>query len=229
MLAMKRWQGIRLDCKRNPIGILGTILVSFLIAGCTPTFTVPLSATVDHSPEVSRIPLAVGVYYSPEFRAYIATHVNHGSKWIVPLGQASVTLFDQVFPILFDRTLPSPGRPPLKAVEPALVAVIEPSIEESSFSDPFFLPGIFTAEIIYRFVLFSFDGNPIASWTVRGVSEKYGEWIFDLTARSRWLGEAADLAMQDAAQKFLVGFRDIPEVRRWFRKIGVPDAGQIRR
>ncbi len=230
---MKRRQGTRPDYKRNSVGILGIILAGLLMVGCT--FTVPLSATVDRPPGVSRIPLAVGVYYSPEFRAYTSTHVKRAGlpglrEWNYPVGQVSVTLFDHVFPILFDQLRSSSGRPPLKAVEPALAAVIEPSIEEFSVGVPLLSNGIFTAEITYRFILFSSDGNRVASWTVRGVGEKHGAITFvDWSAWSRWQGEAADLAMQDAAKEFLTGFRNVPEIRRWFRQIGVPDAREVSR
>ena len=84
-------------------------------------------------------------------------------------------------------------------------------------SSPSILPtvisrtGAYTAEITYRFTLYALNGEPLASWTVRGTGSKHGKVDFNFV---RGPGEAADLAMQDAATKFVTGFPDIPEVRR---------------
>ena len=60
-------------------------------------------------------------------------------------------------------------------------------------------------------------GDPVASWTVTGTGAKPGEFGFEF---ARWPGEAADIAMQDAAKQLVSGFSDVPEVRRWLKEKG---------
>lgn len=207
------------------IGMTGslTLAAAFaLLSGCT--HAVPLKATVDSPASVVQVPRAVGIYYSPEFRAYEHVGSKWGDKWVFPLGQASVTLLDRVFPIIFESALSVPNLPPLEAGEPELAAVIEPEIEEFNFRLPFFKTGTFTAEITYRFTLYSLNGDPFASWTVRGEGAKPGKIGFEF---ARWPGEAADLAMQDAATKFITGFQKVPEVRVWLRNVGGDRASWI--
>jgi hypothetical protein len=202
------------------IGVLG--VVAALMAGCT--HAIPIKASLEAPPNVAQVPVAVGVYYSAEFRAYEHLGARFGDRWAFPLGQGSVALFDRVFPVMFERTFPVQSLPPLNPGGPQLAAVIEPKIEEFDFTLPMLKTGTFSAEITYRFTLYSPQGDPVASWTVKGVGAKPGEIGFEL---ARWPGEAADLAMQDAATKFISGFRDVPEVRQWLRRVGAPGAGLI--
>lgn len=200
------------------IGMTGSLTLSAafaLLAGCT--HAIPLKATVDSSPTVVQVPTAVGFYYSPEFRAYQHVGSRGGDKWVFPLGEASVTLFDRAFPIIFESALPVQNLPPLEGGDMEFAAVIEPEIEGFEFDLPFLKTGTFTAEITYRFTLYSLNGDPFASWTVRGEGANRGKIGFEV---ARWPGEAADLAMQDAAKKFIAGFREVPEVRVWLRRVG---------
>jgi hypothetical protein len=84
-----------------PLGSLILSVVAVWLVGCT--HTVPI---FDPLPEGTQVPVAVGVYYSAEFRTYQHTGVK-GDRWVFPLGPASVTLFDQVFPRVFASTKPS--------------------------------------------------------------------------------------------------------------------------
>lgn len=190
--------------------------VGTLISGCA--HTIPLNATVSETGKVTKVPLAVGVFYTPQFRAYKHEGSRMGDKWIYNLGEASVNLFDKVFPTLFQEARHVQERPPIASGEDYLNAVIVPKIEAFDFSLPFLKTGIFSAEITYRFTLYSLEGDPFASWTVKGEGEKKGQFGFSF---SRWPGEAADHAMEDAARKFMFGFRDEPEVRRWLIKKGL--------
>lgn len=188
--------------------LLGTFLV---VLGCT--HSIPMKGVLGTPPAVERIPLKVGVYYSPEFRNYKHEGSRGGDRWDFPLGSASVSLFDRVFPETFISTMTVESRPPLSGIK--LDAVIEPKIEGFDFGIPFLKTGTYTAEITYRFTLYSLKGDPVASWTVRGSGAKRGQIGFEF---ARWPGEAADLAMQDAATKFMNGFSDVTEVQRWIKE-----------
>lgn len=208
--------------QKRLVGSITMPVVTALMLGCA--HTIPLKATVDPPSSSVQIPLAVGVYYSPEFQAYEHIGSRGGDRWIFPLGQASVALFDRVFPIIFESIVPVSSRLIHAAEGPKLAAVVEPRIEEFNFNIPFLKTSIYTAEITYRFTLYSPQGDPFASWTVKGVGEKQGKFSFE---SARWPGEAADLAMQDAATKFMTGFRQVPEVRGWLRQVGVRDVRWI--
>jgi len=196
------------------LALAGAALV---ISACS--HAIPVTGTFSPPPGLATIPVAVGVYYGQELRSYEHAGSRMGDRWIFLLGAASVRLFDQAFPALFAQAIPVVNRLSLAEGTPRSVGVIEPRIKDFDFTLPFLKTGTYTAEIAYRMTLYAPSGETIASWTVRGVGMKSGELGFEF---SRWPGEAADLAMQDAASKFLEGFRDVPEVRRWLRQLGVP-------
>jgi hypothetical protein len=201
------------------LGIFGLLSLGF---GCA--HTIPLKPTVEPVPVLSKIPTAVGIYYTSEFRSYKHEGFRGGDKWIFALGEASAKLFDQAFPQLFAAVLSVKQRPPFDTTRPGITAVIEPKIESFDFALPMLKTGAYTANITYRFTLHSIQGNPVASWPVQGNGIQHGKIGFEF---SRWPGEAADLAMQDAATKFLAGFRDVPEVRRWLLRAGVSAGGEM--
>jgi hypothetical protein len=185
----------------------------FVVIGCT--HAIPMKGAMETPIAVNQVPLKVGVYYAPEFRNYVYKGSRGGDRWDFPLGSASVKLFDQIFPETFAKVAHVDSRPPFSGSPSALDAVLEPKIEYFEFSLPFLKTGTYAGEITYRFTLYSLKGEPITSWTVRGTGAKHGQVGFEF---ARWPGEAADLAMQDAATKFMTGFSEIPEVQRWIRQ-----------
>ena len=167
----------------RPLGALTLWLVTMLLVNCT--HTIPLKATIEPPIEGAQVPAAVGVYYNAEFRAYEHAGSRGGDRWVFPLGPASVTLFDQVFPRMFASTRSVQSRPPLSTGDTELAAVIEPKIEAFDFGLPCLKTGTYTVEIAYRFTLYSPRGDPIASWLVKGVGAKPGEGGFEF---ARWPG-----------------------------------------
>jgi hypothetical protein len=121
--------------------------------------------------------------------------------------------------MIFERVISLRSWSPLDASPPKVDGILEPRIEEFAFKIPVMRAGTFNAEITYRLTLYSLQGDPIASWSVRGmgVTQSRAGSMF-----TESMGEAADLAMQDSAKSFLAGFREIPEVRMWLRQTGVP-------
>ena len=186
------------------------LLVVFLVAlGCT--HAIPMKGTMEAPLTAERVPIRLGVYYSQDFRNYRYVGSRGGDRWDFPLGTTSTRLFDRVFADLFTSAQSVGSCPPFSGSQGKLDAVLEPKIESFDFTLPYLKTGAYTAEITYRFTLYALNGEPLASWTVRGAGSKHGKPGFDF---ARGPGEAADLAMQDAASKFIAGFPDIPEVRR---------------
>lgn len=197
-----------------------------LTSSCT--FAVPLNPGPDLSSTGSKILLTVGAYYSPEFQAYEAEERvgAHGeSRFVRPLGQASVPVFDKALSALFENVVRLNDRLPSKQDGSEVALVIEPRIEEVNFGPPNMGIGwgsAVWAEINYGVTIYSAQGTLIGFWKVRGMGETRTQAFRELTV----LGRATDQAIEDAVTKFVKGFRDVPEVRRWLREFGVPISGQ---
>src|SRR3989304_2646163 len=157
----------------NPLGPIGG---AALLSACA--HAIPLQATLERPPTVRQVPLAVGVFYSQEFRDYMHSNWRGGDRWDFPLGQASVKLFGQALPILFESVVPVSGRSPLPEGGAKLAAVIEPKIEAFDFSLPSLQTGTYTAEISYRVTLHSPEDLALASWTVKGIGAKPGLAVY---------------------------------------------------
>ncbi|HEV8533405.1 MAG TPA: hypothetical protein VGT00_18420 [Methylomirabilota bacterium] len=198
------------------IGLVIAPLALGVLTACS--HTIPLKPTFVSPQGAAQLPVVVGVYYSSEFRQREVKIWRGGDRWDFALGPASVLVLDGAWQHLFEGRLPVSGRPPLPEGGPKMAGVIEPSIEAFDFGLPFLKSGTYTAEITYRIKLHAPDGALLASWTVRGAGAKPGQFGFDF---SRGPGDAADLAIQDAATKLAAGFRDVPEVRAWLRQSGV--------
>lgn len=207
--------GLTMTCHRFARAGLGAVLIA-LVAACS--HQIPLNPSAASVPAEPPVKETVGVYFSDEFRSFVHHGSYGGDSWIFPLGAASTPLFEQVFARVFEKTVPVTSLPPLGAEHADLAAVIEPRIEEFAFHIPFFKTQTFTASITYRFILHDARGEPVASWTVAGEGAKPGQIGFEF---AKWPGQAADLAMEDAARKFSGGIRKLPEVRRWLMDRGL--------
>lgn len=199
--------------------LASALFAAAIVSGCAFTTVIPLKATVVNPPGVTQVPVAVGVHYSPEFRTY--EYSRH--KLVVPIGEASVTLLDRALPMLFERVVRVSSPAPLAEGGPKLAAVIEPKIEEVELDRPPVVVSLadVTAEVSYRFTFYSPEGTPLASWKVRGIGKPSPGWF---VWKTEPFSKAMDLALEDAATKFVNGFRDVPEVGRWLQEVGVPVA-----
>ena len=206
--------------------LLKLVALAALFSGCSTSaeapknFDIQLNPTVEPLPSTIRLPLTVGVYYDPKFRSTRYQFRGFTGLANFPVGQASVTLFDRLFAAIFKSVSVVPDRPPLRAEGAKIDAVIEPAIAAFDVKTRVRGPGFtetYRAEITYRFTLWSSQGERIASWTVTGNGETRG-----VTWRADELrGRVAELAMRDAAAKFLRVFRGVPEARRWLGEMGL--------
>ncbi len=188
-----------------------TLIIIVGFCGCATTVTdVMIKPKVDLPQNVPQVQLSVGVYESPKFRDY----EQITSQYRFPVGQASASLFQELFPKAFKKTVWVENLPPITTTEQELSAVIEPQIDE--FQVFWLLVGNAYkawAEIHYRFNVYTPDGAMLASWTVEGVGESSG------------FVSAVNYAMQEAAWRFITSLNDIPEAKRWLR--GLPQQEAI--
>ncbi|MFQ5930408.1 MAG: hypothetical protein ACE5MK_11975 [Acidobacteriota bacterium] len=205
---------------RRSQGVLKLVTAAAVLHGCT--FAVPIHPTIDPTPEVPQAQVILGVYYNPEFRGYEHVALVGGGptpdRLVISLGQASVSLFDLTLPRLFKSVRPASGRPALKPARSEVAAVIEPSIERVEYPGGFVSVVPFWTEITYRFKLYSAAGESIAEWSVTGVGEKTPSIIQRTTLL---YGNTTELAMEDAARKFLQSFWSIPEIHRWSEQMEI--------
>ncbi len=191
------------------------LIVVVTFCGCAVT----LKPTVDLPPSTPRIQKRVGIYQSPEFRNYQQTAaIYDGPDAKIPLGLASVALFQELFPKAFEKVVWVKNLPTITAGESPFSAVIEPQIDTFKFI-LMHVGNYFQAwaEIHYGFTVYAPNGKVLASWTVNGVGESSGTSQYDT------LGQAVDFAMQEAAWRFIQSLNDVPEAKRWLQ--GLPQEG----
>ncbi len=196
------------------------LVASCILSGCSTTL-VTLKPEINRPSGVTQIPLTVGVYYDTAFRSYEHSFILMRTCFDFSLGKDSVVLFDNIFPIVFERAVPVISRPPLTPGGPGVAAVIEPKIEEFKVIHPWGLVGDYSVDITYRFTLYNPEGDQIVSSTFMGQGEKYS-YLGGFSPRQA-PGEATSFAMQEAAEKFMSGFPCLPKVRQWIMQAGGAD------
>jgi len=161
------------------------------------------------APLVKRIPLKIGVHYTPGFR--MARPVSGNRPWKV--GDASVALFDAMLGNLFAevvRVEPWPSGDE----GPALAAVIVPQVLGVDAHPS-------QVSIRYAVELFSTRGERITGWEIEG------DWTAPPGASASFGAEAANLrrAMRAAGAALVVSFCSDPKARAWLEANGVaPDS-----
>jgi hypothetical protein len=190
------------------------ILVMLFVASCTIKYTIELNPDIRNPPIFDKLPLTIGIYYPAEFKNYEFRRKVQSKLWVIPAGKVSVALFDKVLPIMFGKVEQLNTWPISRQVNPELSGVLIPSIQTFDF---YGVEGFLRAEIVYQFTLYSLNGQSIASWEVKGIGlRKLG---FEFTSPETRIGQATDFAMQDAVAKFIIKFREIPEVQKWLQGV----------
>jgi hypothetical protein len=183
---------------RSFVFLLAVVSISAsLCFGCSFKHTLKINPSLEHLPEVAREPCSVGVYYSPDFRTYEHRRVFGSHLYIAPLGEASVAMFDRIFPMVFEKVVPVADLPPFLDKQDDIVAIIEPRIEAFHFRFDFEKYSD-RCSVTYRFTVYTLQGVPVSSWTVKGKG--------DASHMGYW--KHINLDMQDAAIKFIKGFRE---------------------
>jgi hypothetical protein len=188
-----------------------------------------------------KLPIRVGLYYTPEFANYGKQRQRMGSDVMelkmdpleawrlllqisdVPLGKGSAQLLNQASRALFNEVVPVSERAPGKNF--SLDCVIEPSIEAFRIEDYAALGGgkvrmgewsnqwatAWAARIRYRFDIYDGSGSLITSWVVIGDAAMLMVPAFESDSIAVLIG----VALQDAIRQFAQDFGRNPEVVRW--------------
>lgn len=196
-----------------------------LLSGCSSIErNVKLDTRLPHPPAVKKIPLHMGVYYSPEFLGYTGRKQlimcgpsgrrdPSGVDFLFPVGTASVDLFGQIVQSMFTEITGTAG--PLNNTS-SVDALLEPQIEffdwDMVCSKDYLSTGIISAKV--RYVIHLYDGPDrrlVASLPVEGRSSEKPELCFKECRDSL----AVEQAIQDAMARFMIEFHEQPEVKRW--------------
>jgi hypothetical protein len=158
-------------------------------------------------------------------------------SWYAPteyhLGPPSITLFDQIYSGMFARTVPVVDDP-ARSLEPSDAAAIV-VLQIESFKPHYVIGediaggrGIqsVVAEIVYRNTLLTPQGQHIADWTTSGsgTGQPTASSFVTVFSFSEETGNAAAIALREAAAKFVAGFRQQPEVARWLADLNLAPA-----
>jgi len=204
----------------------GALVAAALLSiyGCTTTGTVDSDFP---DPVVNKIPLKVGLRYSPEFREYIYRDQIPGEPgWVVIMGSANTTMFDNVVGGMFEETMALDGSGPPTDNVADVDAIIEPELESYEFAIPTeWGTSNFTVWITYRMKMYRPDGTLIASWPVRA----YGESRFQFFNKDESLADATTMAIRDAGAYLSLYFDEEPRIREWLREEAAPAVAKRRR
>lgn len=170
-------------------------MLTALISGCGIRTTVKPTPDIGKWPTIEKEAASVGLYFSPGFSEETHSRKIGPNTWTVPIGAASVDLFDAACRRLFEHVTRIPSIPPEKGT--SFDFFLAPSLEHFDFksgmdgdADRF--------SVVYRTTLYSPQGVPVASWRVRGnaVTRSLG-------TLTTWIEDDLD----DAAIRFMSDFR----------------------
>jgi hypothetical protein len=186
------------------------LTAAFALGGCggvkvRATSAVPV-------PLVDELPLKAGVYYSPEFRNYVAREERWGTKWEITLGPAHVVQIDRLAKAMFASvtSVADVAKPP----QPALDLIVEPHFEEYSFVTPRDAGAeLFAVTIKYRVNVYDGAGHLVDSLVFTG----YGNAAAGGLSSTTPLAVATQKAMRDAGAKFATEFPEQPVVQKLAR------------
>ena len=173
-------------------------LASLVLAleGCG--FNIKPMPSTDAWPATTKTTLRAGVYYSPQFANSKAVRAPANNTLIVPIGEQSVHLFNELYSRVFEATTAIRAIPSGDGATEGLDVLIAPSLEHFDFrtgldaqSDRY--------SVAYRNTLYNVHGVPLASWVVFGNARKE---YWSSGGLQQWI----ENDMNDAAVKFLQGF-----------------------
>lgn len=150
--------------------LFGLILI-FTISGCSFTHNLTPKGEWDAPEKVSKIPINVGIYYSPELKRM--EHVRHSQnhKYVTAIGNGTIETLQSVFDFAFQRVFEVSHLPPYKNRKNVDI-VIEPTIEAFDYRIGFDSDSP-DKSITYRFTAYNKEGIPFMSWIINGKTEKY--------------------------------------------------------
>jgi len=189
------------------------LLAGLLLVACEDRDVPP---AIDHPPAVTPLPIAMGVYYPPEFRTARCS-VKYLTGFLKPLeeammqpwsrtviiGPAQVAAFDLMWPAMFKSVVPLESPPSANAAS-GLAGAITVALDDCSLANS--SGQISHVSITYRFTLTSASGDIKATWSVIG---------FTTGVEHGGSGPYLQEALRNAVAKFVAGFDTEPALAAW--------------
>lgn len=196
---------------RNALSLLAVLL----LAGCGVS-NVIIEGNFP-TPNISKLPLTVAVYYDPALRdfAYIEYSETGKEEFNIESGASHIQLFNTMLPAMFDRVVIIESMEEARSSD--IDAVFAPVIEEFQLA----LPGktkldVYEVWIKYNMRLLTAEGDYIADWVLTSYGKTPEE---SLRSAEASINAAAVVALRDLASSFSLTFTQVPEVRDWLDNI----------
>jgi len=201
----------------DPLRGLLTACFVMLLGGCGTT-EVTISGSFP-PPLVEPLPVALGVYYPPEFAEhefYDEAKGRSESDWLVRSGEAQVQMWDQLLAHLFTgmRRLDAP--PSAETPASGVDAVFIPRVDELQYAIPAHTNiKVYEIWLRYAFELQQPNGEPIANWTMTAYGKTPTAFLQSNEEAVRLAGV---VALRDAGAHFITTLRRVPDVARWLEQ-----------
>jgi hypothetical protein len=229
--------------------ILVPLILPVIIFSCkAPETTLKLNTEIITPPDCKKLDITVGYYHSPEFLARQDSLILHPpfykikagyDYYFIPVGTSSDTLFKNIYPKLFDSVLPvntTAGN-----TNKEIDFILKPEIVSLQLTKKYFnCPN--WVEIIYLVTMCNPEGKELVSWTVVGwgdisksgfydkeTGEKLARNDLDKYQKTDYIyisgnsNTAIENALQNAANKFIKSFDQVPEVKRCLNGLSFED------
>jgi hypothetical protein len=210
---------------RSITNVLGLSIAIMLLHGCiTATLDVPLP---ENRPLVEKLPLKVGIYYSPEFLTCKFSTFAFYYNIVYSPGPESMESFNYTFESIFTDVVYLDTLPPLIDRQMEVDFIIKPNIEDSvveliypTDTNVYFATTHRRAEINYLFVFQAPDGSETSSWKIRGTGIVHGS-ITDMFKHYFQffipIKQSIQYAIYDASAKFLAEIQENKELMKWMQ------------
>ena len=211
---------LRAPVRARSVPMARTLLACALLAlaGCaTKEVTV---AGVFPAPIIEPLPIALGVWYEPEFAShefYDEAKGRSDSTWIVKTGEAQVQMWSQLLQGMFADVRRMDDKPAPERTSPAVDAVLIPRVDELQYAIPAHTNiKVYEIWMRYAFQLVTSAGEPIAEWTMTAYGKTPTAFLQSDEEAVRLAGV---VALRDAGAHFITSFEKIPEVARWIEDL----------
>jgi hypothetical protein len=196
----------------------GLLLALLALAGCG---TKEVVVTGNFPPPLMEpLPVALGVWYEPEFTEHEFFDEAKGradSTWLVKTGEAQVQMWSQLFDHMFLRVEKMEGKPAPEQMNPAVDAVIIPRVDELQYAIPAHTNiKVYEIWMRYAFELVTTGGEPIAEWTMTAYGKTPTAFLQSDEEAVRLAGV---VALRDAGAHFITSFQKVPEVAQWLEQL----------
>ena len=205
--------------KRGMIWI-GTLFLIFVLGGCGgPSMSVRVTVTPKLAEKMypDKIPLAIGLYLSEEFKNYRVTDSEKtlGTTYdFWNLGKESAGMFEVGLRHTFQKVLVLEEKPPFtKAPAVPLQAIVEPAIESFDFKTPALVFQTWSSNIHYRVEVYDPSGKTIWKKSIIGKGEASGSYTRTLEELGANPSRPATRAIEDGTNQLLEALTGSEEIK----------------